>query len=50
MMQRVGDATVLDPSVFGAATKFAASSGSMEELTRTEKAALTDFVKALTEE
>ena len=50
MMQLVGHITVLDPKVSGAAMKFAASSGSMEKLTRTEKGALNDFVKALAEE
>lgn len=50
MMQLVGHLTVLDPKVSGAAMKFAASSGSMEKLSRTEKMALHDFVQALAEE
>ena len=49
-MQLVGHITVLDPKVSGAAMKFAASSGSIEKLSRTEKVALNDFVKALAEE
>ncbi len=50
MMQLVGHLTVLDPKVSGAAMKFAASSGSMEKLSPSEKAALNNFVKALAEE
>ena len=50
MMQLVGHITTLDPRVSGAAMRFAASSGSMEKLTRTERLALNDFVKALSED
>lgn len=50
LMQLVGHVSVLDPSVSGAAYRFAASSGSMQKLSREEKYALGEFVKALTED
>jgi transcriptional regulator with XRE-family HTH domain len=47
LMQLVGHVTVLDPTVSGAAHRFAADSGSMQKLSKSEKDALSEFVKAL---
>jgi transcriptional regulator with XRE-family HTH domain len=50
LMQLVGHLTVVDTSVPCAALKFAAGSGSVQKLSREEKAALNDFVKALSQD